>query len=307
MEKSNCTKFTEKYRPKSLDEVKGNTQIMQCLKSFDCEDLPNMLFYGPPGTGKTTAIKALIHNKMKPINVLELNASDDRGIDVVRNTIKQFAETSKEHRLVILDEVDFMSRDAQGALRRIMEDFPNCRFCLICNYNRKIIEPIQSRCAKFRFKPLEKEYLKTFVCDIIKKEGIQIKDTEGIDLLLDNADGDMRKLVVDLQGIKRSFGYISKKSIEEFFGFIDSKTIANIFNSLTDKNISFKEAYDSCLKEEIESAVLLQELFKVLLESNVKNKFKIFSELGKIEIALASGCNKKIQLSAIVGAFKAEK
>ncbi|OQS53884.1 Rfc5 [Ecytonucleospora hepatopenaei] len=297
-------KFTEKYRPNTLKEVKGNKQIIRCLESFDINDLPNMLFYGPPGTGKTTAIKALIYKKIKAFNVLELNASDERGIDIVRHVIKHFAETSTEHRLVILDEVDSMSRDAQGALRRIMEDFPNCRFCLICNYARKIIEPIQSRCAKFRFKPLDLQYVKSFVDNILQKENIKIKDDKGISLLIDHADGDLRKLVVDLQGIQNSFEFISEQNISEFLGLCDTKIMQEIFEMSIDKDVSFKQLFDYCISKNIECGNLLSFLFNKILLSGHKNRFKIMYELGNIEMALSIGCNETIQLSAIVGAFK---
>ncbi|KAG0441574.1 Replication factor C subunit 3 [Dictyocoela muelleri] len=147
--------LVEKYRPKTLDEMIGNPEITKILKNLN-SSLPNLLFYGPPGTGKTSAIKILCKN----YETLELNASDDRGIDTVRNQIKEFCTVSStKNRLVILDEVDSMSRDAQNALRRIIED-TNTRFCLIGNYVNKIIQPIQSRCTRFRFSPIKSDDMK---------------------------------------------------------------------------------------------------------------------------------------------------
>lgn len=299
-------RFTEKYRPISLNHVRGNTNIINCLKSFNTEDLPNMLFYGPPGTGKTTSIKALINGKISPINVLELNASDERGIDVVRNRIKQFAEASTEHRLVILDEADSMSRDAQGALRRIMEDYQNCRFCLICNYARKIIDPIQSRCAKFRFTTLDDSYAKLQAIEILKAEGIEVKETEGIDKLIHSADGDMRKLVNDIQGIKRAYGYIDKKSMNEFLGMISIETINEIFELLCSDS-PYKETLDKILRFDIECGTIIKEIFPRILESNREDKFQLIKGMSGIEVALSIGCSNKIQTGALVGLFKVGK
>ena len=300
----NKQRFVEKYRPTDLNIIRGNENIIKCLKSFDINDLPNMLFHGPPGTGKTTAIKALIHQKMSMFNVLELNASDDRGIDVVRNEIKHFAEASVEHRLVILDEVDFMSKDAQGALRRIMEDYYNCRFCLICNYARKIIEPIQSRCAKFRFKPIETKYMKRYICDIIRKEDMKVEDEDGINILLEGCEGDLRKLVNDLQGIKRSYEIISKRNVEEFLGKTGEEFLDEIWMILNDKAISYEEAYKKINRNEIECETLADEMFKRVLKEDSADKFDKIIELAKIEEAISLGCSEAIQLGALVGLFK---
>lgn len=298
------TKLTEKYRPTDLNNICGNTNIIQCLKSFSLLDFPNMLFYGPPGTGKTTTIKALIHNKINPINILELNASDDRGINIVRNQIKQFAETSTQLRIVILDEADSMSKDAQNALRRIMEDYENCRFCLICNYVKNIIDPIQSRCAKFKFSNMKDEEVKCHALEIINKENIVIEDIEGISMLVSAANGDMRKLINDIQGIKKTYNKIDKKHVQEFLGIVDQDQINKICGWLLNPEISFKNAYMAILNEDIECETILQEIFKKILTLKLDNKFAIIQGLSEIEYALAKGCNDKIQLSALVGLFK---
>lgn len=298
------TKLTEKYRPTNLDNICGNTDIIQCLKSFSLLDFPNMLFYGPPGTGKTTAIKALVYNKISLINILELNASDDRGINIVRNQIKQFAETSTQLRLVILDEVDSMSRDAQNALRRIMEDYENCRFCLICNYIKNIIDPIQSRCAKFRFSSMKDEDIKHHALKIIDEENITIEDPEGILMLVNAANGDMRKLINDIQGIKKTYNKINIKCIQEFLGIVDQNQINKICDLLLNPTISFKNTYMAILNEDVECETILQEIFKKILNLKLDNKFAIIQGLSEIEHALSKGCNDQIQLSALVGLFK---
>ena len=162
--------WVEKYRPKRLEDLISHEDILKTIKRFMDENrLPHLLLYGPPGTGKTSTILACARQlyKGKEFNsmVLELNASDDRGIGVVRNQIMNFASTrtifSKGFKLIILDEADAMTKDAQNALRRVMEKFTeNVRFCLICNYLTKIIPAIQSRCTRFRFGPLTTTQMK---------------------------------------------------------------------------------------------------------------------------------------------------
>ncbi|ORD94841.1 RFC3 [Enterospora canceri] len=304
MEEEEETKITEKYRPTSLGGVRGNEEILICLRKFNLVDLPNMLFYGPSGTGKTTSIRALLNNKMSPINVLELNASDERGIDTVRNRIKQFAETSVEHRLVILDEADSMSKDAQGALRRIMEDYPNCRFCLICNYARKVIEPIQSRCAKFRFTPISPSQTRMCVVDILRKENVEVRDEEGLELLVESSDGDLRRLVNDIQGIKRAYGSISRENMEEFLGTVPRERIEAIYSILKDGEIGFKEAFDRIRKMEVETMAIVDEVFKRVLKSDREDRFRIIRGLGDIEVGKAIECSDHVQLAVLVGLFK---
>ncbi|KAL6122505.1 Rfc5 [Nucleospora cyclopteri] len=297
-------KFTDKYRPKNLNEVAGNENIIKCLKSFKLENLPNMLFFGPPGTGKTTSIKALIYDKMSRNNIIELNASDERGIETVRTTIKQFAEASCENRLVILDEADSMSKDAQGALRRVMEDFPNCRFCLICNFSRKIIDPIQSRCAKFRFNSISLGEVKKHMVEIIKKEEIPVKDSEALEILAKSANGDMRKLINDLQGIKAGFNEISKENIEEFLGITSKTKIDRIFQLLTNKQLSFKQRYKKIIEENVECADVIKQISEIVLFSEIPDKLRIIKELSEIEYNLSLGCSDKIQFQGFVGAFE---
>lgn len=172
--------LTQKYKPNDLEEILGNETVIQSLINAK-NNLPNLLLYGPPGTGKTTSIKLIANNlygKSYKQNVLELNASDERGINVVREKIKTFSNSisfNQKKKLIILDEADSMSKDAQNALRRIMEDFSgNVRFCLIGNYANKIIPPIQSRCCKFRFLPVKSELILKRIIEICKLEGIAI-------------------------------------------------------------------------------------------------------------------------------------
>ncbi|KAI5151305.1 replication factor C subunit 3/5 [Enteropsectra breve] len=286
--------FTEKYRPRTLEEVTGNAEVLECLRSFTPNTLPNMLFYGPPGTGKTTTIRALLKEHPKK-DVIELNASDERGIDTVRNIIKEFATVKSDNmRIVVLDEADSMSNDAQTALRRIMEDYRNTRFCIICNFSRKIIEPILSRCSKFRFCPVNELGRMREVC---LKESIKF-DEEGLALINKYSGGDMRKVMNDLQGLNSAYGEITKRTALEFFGICDENKIEEIYGALLTQEFSFCQKLISEGGKE-----LISELVDLLVKSKLKNKFKICKILAEVEERVSNGCNEKIQNNAIIGAF----
>jgi len=199
--------WVEKYRPKRIDEVINQDHVKVRLKEFlKLGDMPHLLFYGPPGTGKTTMALALayeLYGEYWRENVLELNASDERGISVIRERVKEFARTAPmgkaPFKLVILDEADNMTSDAQQALRRTMEMYAaNTRFILIANYVSRIIDPIQSRCAMFRFTPLPKELVFQRLEYIAKCEGIKVTK-DGLEAIWDISQGDMRKAINILQ------------------------------------------------------------------------------------------------------------
>ncbi|ELA42317.1 uncharacterized protein VICG_00717 [Vittaforma corneae ATCC 50505] len=289
--------FTEKYRPKTLDEIRGNDEVIECLKSFNTEDLPNMLFYGPPGTGKTTAIKALTR-ELAHQNILELNASDHRGIDTVRTQIKEFAGIKLlGPKIIVLDEADSMSRDAQAAIRRIIETSKNTRFCFICNYYKKIIEPIVSRCTKFRFSPVNGS---SRIKEVCLKEDIPFDD-EGIEILNQFSDGDMRKVMNDIQGIKGSYGALSIENVLEFFGMKSDEVFVDIFDSLTKDD--FKRCKEKIEKHDVDSTNLVTKISKLLVNSSLNKKMEILKLLGEVEQRLTVGCSEKIQTNAIIAAF----
>ncbi|KAJ7694194.1 P-loop containing nucleoside triphosphate hydrolase protein [Mycena rosella] len=215
--------WVEKYRPKTIDDVSAQEHTVAVLqKTLTSTNLPHMLFYGPPGTGKTSTILALSRQLFGPDNfrnrVLELNASDERGISIVRDKIKNFARQTpraqavasdgKEYpcppyKIIILDEADSMTQDAQGALRRIMETYARItRFCLVCNYVTRIIEPLASRCSKFRFTPLDTSSSTARLNYIALAEHIDV-DAAVIDALISTSSGDLRRAITYLQSASR--------------------------------------------------------------------------------------------------------
>ncbi|MBR2254984.1 MAG: replication factor C small subunit, partial [Candidatus Methanomethylophilaceae archaeon] len=199
--------WTEKYRPRTLSDVVGQKHVTERLKAYvESRNMPHLLLTGPAGTGKTTCSLALAREMFGSEwkgNFIELNASDERGIDVVRGKIKEFARTAPlgdaDFKIIFMDEADALTSDAQAALRRTMEKYSGiCRFILSCNYSSKIIDPIQSRCAVFRFKPLTTEEIKEFLMKIVTNENVSIED-DALAGLIHVARGDMRRAVNSLQ------------------------------------------------------------------------------------------------------------
>ncbi|TDH64830.1 uncharacterized protein CCR75_002109 [Bremia lactucae] len=211
--------WVEKYRPKNVDEISHQEHVVATLKtSIANGQLPHLLFYGPPGTGKTSTIVAVGRQLFgsdfrKNGRFLELNASDDRGIKVVREKVKSFAQGAigsasglPPFKIIVLDEADSMTGDAQSALRRMMENYSKVtRFCLICNYVSRIIEPVASRCAKFRFAPLQKISMASRVRYIASEEHVNVSDAV-LNLLLECSNGDLRKAINYLQSAKQLCG-----------------------------------------------------------------------------------------------------
>nr|GAT43976.1 predicted protein [Mycena chlorophos] len=244
--------WVEKYRPKTIDDVSAQEHTVAVLKkTLTSTNLPHMLFYGPPGTGKTSTILALSRQLFGPDNfrnrVLELNASDERGISIVRDKIKNFArqtpraQTSSDgkeypcppYKIIILDEADSMTQDAQGALRRIMETYARItRFCLVCNYVTRIIEPLASRCSKFRFTPLDSGSSSSRLAYIADAEHITV-DKPVIDALISTSSGDLRRAITYLQSASRLSAStnpptpITPTDIQEIAGVVPDAVVAD--------------------------------------------------------------------------------
>lgn len=240
-----CSSWIEKYRPTKLNNIIGQEHVILTLNKLaeNKTTIPNLLFYGLPGVGKTTTVLALCFELFGPDNinnrVLELNASDERGVDVVRDQIMNFAKKSlspadpnypsPDIKIIILDEVDAMTKDAQSALRKIMEDYlKNTRFCLICNYIEKLIKPLVSRCMFFNFKPLKSKIIITHLKKIAERENMDIND-KIITNIYKTYNGDLRQAINSLQQLKYFSGQDLEDEIKEKF---DNQFYNNIYEEM---------------------------------------------------------------------------
>ncbi|TKR68010.1 hypothetical protein L596_024063 [Steinernema carpocapsae] len=232
--------WVEKYRPKTLNEIVGNEATVRRLQAMVSGNMPNLILAGPPGCGKTTSIWALAREMLKDDKllkeaVLELNASDDRGIDVVRNKIKGFAQSKVTlpngmHKIIILDEADSMTEGAQQALRRTMEIYSKTtRFALACNQSDKIIEPIQSRCAIARYSKIPDEQLLARLLKVCEAEKVNYVD-QGLEAILFTAQGDLRQALNNLQCTVGGFQYVNAENVFKVCDEPHPDTIRNMFN-----------------------------------------------------------------------------
>uniref|UniRef100_A0A8C5LNT6 Activator 1 subunit 5 n=1 Tax=Leptobrachium leishanense TaxID=445787 RepID=A0A8C5LNT6_9ANUR len=307
----------EKYRPQTLNDLISHQDILSTIQRFISEDqLPHLLLYGPPGTGKTSTIlacaKQLYKDKAFNSMVLELNASDDRGIDIVRGPILSFSSTrtifKKGFKLVILDEADAMTQDAQNALRRVIEKFTeNTRFCLICNYLSKIIPALQSRCTRFRFGPLSSEMMVPRLEYVVEQESVDISP-DGMKALVTLSNGDMRRALNILQSTNMAYGKVTEDTVYTCTGHPLRSDIANILDWMLNKD--FTSAYKNIMKLKTLKGLALHDILteihlyvhRVDFPSSVRMQLLI--KMADIEHRLASGTSEKLQLSALIAAFQ---
>lgn len=310
--------WIEKYRPSSLDEIAGHADILATINKFiDDNSVPHLLFHGPPGTGKTSTILAIARklygNKFSSM-VLELNASDDRGIDVVREQIKTFASTrqmfaSSGFKLIILDESDAMTNAAQNALRTIVEKYTaNTRFCLICNYTHKLTPALQSRTTRFRFGPLAEAAVVARMREVIEIEGIDITD-DAVNSLVEISRGDMRKALNVLQSVHAASSDTSI-TVTDIYNCIASPhpdDIATMLDSLLSASFDSSLSTINTLKTMKGLALgdILEGLTDMLAARELPptQRAKLVDGMSQIEWRLSSGGNEKIQVSALAGVF----
>ncbi|CAE6434234.1 unnamed protein product [Rhizoctonia solani] len=314
--KDDTLPWVEKYRPVTLSDVVSHQDITSTIERFiEKNRLPHLLFYGPPGTGKTSTIVAVarrIYGNDYKKQILELNASDDRGIEVVREQIKQFAETrtlfNKGFKLIILDEADMMTQAAQAALRRVIEQYTrNVRFCIICNYVNKITPAIQSRCTRFRFSPLPIPEVEKRVDLVIESEKVNITP-EGKQALLKLSRGDMRRALNVLQACHAAYDRIDEASIYTCTGNPHPSDIETLINSMMSDD--FGTSYQLVMKMKTERGLALQDLltgaydYFETLEFPPAARVHLLDKLATIEHWLSTGGTEKIQLSGLMGAVK---
>ncbi|KAK0576073.1 hypothetical protein LWI29_011366 [Acer saccharum] len=310
--------WVEKYRPQSLADVAAHRDIVDTIDRLTSENrLPHLLLYGPPGTGKTSTILAVarkLYGAQYHNMILELNASDDRGIDVVRQQIQDFASTQSFSfgaklpvKLVLLDEADAMTKDAQFALRRVIEKYTkSTRFALICNQVNKIIPALQSRCTRFRFAPLEPIHVSERLKNVIKAERLDVPES-GLAALVRLSNGDMRKALNILQSTHMASQQITEEVVYLCTGNPLPKDIEQISFWLLNESFadSFKRISEIKTRKGLALIDIVREVtmfvFKIKMPSEVR--VRLIDDLANIEYRLSFGSNDKLQLGSLISTF----
>jgi len=307
--------WIEKYRPEKLDDIVGQDDIIKRLKSYvKTKNLPHLLFSGPPGVGKTAAAISIVKEIFGETwrnNFIELNASDERGIDIIRHKVKDFARMAPlgeaDFKVIFLDEADALTNDAQSALRRTMERYSaTTRFILSCNYSSKIIEPIQSRCAVYRFKPLSKEAVTKRIAHIAEMEKLEVA-SGGMDAIEYVATGDMRKAINSLQAA----ALLGDKVDEDTIYLITSTAKPEEIRELIKAAISgdFVAARgkldDLLLSKGLSGQDVVVQLHRAMLAMDISNadKVRLIDRIGEIDFRMTEGANERIQLEALLAYF----
>ena len=307
--------WIEKYRPQRLADIVGQDEIVERLSSYvRTGNLPHLLFTGSAGVGKTTAAVTLAREFFSDtwqVNFREMNASDERGIDVVRNQIKEFARTrplgTATFKILFLDEADALTTDAQSALRRTMETYAQtCRFILSCNYSSKIIDPIQSRCAIYRFKPLDPAAVKEESCRIAVKEGLTI--TGGaMEAIVYIAQGDMRKAINALQGAAIISATIDEKMVYAITSTARPDEINELLRLALCGEFDGAESLLANLLHErgIAPNELINQCYRAIVKLDINRALKVelIDHLGEADFRLSEGANSDIQMEALIARF----
>ncbi len=305
----------EKYRPKTLDEIVGQDEIVERLKAYrDSKNLPHLLFAGPAGTGKTTSAMALSRDLFGDNwrqNYYELNASDERGIETVRTKIKEIARLAPlggtDFKLLFLDEADNLTADAQAALRRTMETYSKTsRFILSANYSSRIIEPIQSRCAVFRFRPLKPEAIREYLARIAKAEKLKITE-DGMEALVYVSEGDMRRAVNSLQ-VAASLGTtVDADALYKVASTIKPEEVKKLIErALAGEFLKAREVLDRLLIEYgVSGEDVVRQLHRSVFDLNVPDEVKVrlLDRIGETDFRLVEGSNERIQIEALLAHF----
>ncbi len=309
------TIWTEKYRPKTFTDIKGQEEIVAKLKAFvKQKNLPHLLFSGPAGVGKSTLAlviaRSFFGNSYRE-NFLELNASDERGIEIVRNKVKDFARTKAigevPFKIIFLDECDALTKEAQQALRRTMENHTStCRFILAANYSSKIIDPIQSRCAVFRFKPLAKEHVTALVDHVVKGENIQITP-DAKDALVSVAEGDCRKATNILQSCAATEKNITAEAVYALASVAKPTEIKEVLaTALKGDFLKAREKLlDVMLRYGLSGLDAIKQIQSEVwsLEIDGRKKVGLIDKCGETEFRLVEGSDEFVQLEALLAHF----
>jgi replication factor C small subunit len=307
--------WTEKYRPQTLCDIVNQRDIVNRLKTFVTEkNIPHLLLVGPAGVGKTTSILALardLYGSSYRNFVLELNASDERGINVIRDKVKNYARTAAmaspvSFKIIIMDEADHLTGDAQHALRRTMEVYTKtARFCLIGNYSERIIDPIQSRCSVFRYGSLDEEDIRDRLTLIAEKENLQIVD-EGLDALFQASGGDLRKAINMLQAASANGELVDDISVYSLLGRIRPDRVQTMIQlALDGKFMESREALRDIL---INQGLAPEDIIRITYREVMRHKslteqmkVKLSDIIGEVDYRLTQGSRPEIQLSTLLG------
>ena len=307
--------WTEKYRPDKFEDIVGQEGIIKKVKALvGSLNIPHLLFTGPAGTGKSTLaliiVKELFGESWKD-NYLELNASDERGINIVREKVKNFARTKSfgnvPFKIIFLDEADALTPEAQQALRRTMENYSQtCRFILSCNYSSKIIDPIQSRCAMFRFKLLEKKDIEKIIRKIETAEKLQIKP-ESIEMIYEGSEGDCRRCINILQSTASVSPLINPDLVATIISSAKPKDILVVLDYAIsgDFQKAREKLLDVMLKESISGQDVIKAIQKEIWNLPVEPelKVKLTEKTGETEFRIVEGSDPFIQLQSLLASF----
>ncbi|MBS1263279.1 MAG: Replication factor C small subunit [Methanonatronarchaeales archaeon] len=304
--------WVEKYRPCSLDEIVGQDGVVERLKAYVRKgNVPHLLFAGPPGVGKTATTIALsreLFGEEWGGNFSELNASDERGIDVVRTKIKDFARTAPlgeaDFKIIFLDEADSLTSDAQSALRRTMERYSGtCRFVLSCNYSSKIIEPIQSRCTVFRFRPIQDADLRERLTEVADAEGMTVSDG-ALDALEYVANGDLRRGITALQSAAAMGPDVGEDDVYRVVSATRPEKARDLLVSALKGDFSgARDLLDELLIDEgLSGDDMVRQLHRTVFDLSIpdREKARLVDRIGEAEFRIVEGANPRIQLEGLL-------
>ena len=307
--------WTEKFRPKTFEDVMGQEKIVARISSFvKQKNIPHLLFSGPAGTGKSTialVIAKELFGDLWQQNFLETNASEERGIQTVREKIKDYVRTKAMGtdipKIIFLDEADALTREAQQALRRMMEQYTStARFILSCNYGSKIIDPIQSRCAIFRFKPLEKEPISNLINKIAKEEKIKV-DPKAIEAIYQISEGDVRRVINIMQSCASVSKTITESLVYELSSAAEPKELKQVLELALSKNFlkAKDQLLDIMLKHGLSGLDIIKQIQKEVWNLKIEDekKLKIIEKCGEIEFRMVEGSDEYLQLQSLLASF----